>query len=112
MASVETQNGQRLRARSSIRLGTCRSILELGRLPDVFFAVHRLDFEDAVSDDTAGRFHVLNLVAGDEVEIETEAGVTHGLSYAETIVVPAPVGEYELRRVRGGSCKVVKAFVP
>jgi mannose-6-phosphate isomerase class I len=86
--------------------------LELGRLPDVFYAVHRLDFEDAVEDDTAGRFHVLNLVAGDEAEIQTAAGAVHGLAYAETIVVPAAVGRYRLRRVRGAECKVVKAFVP
>ena len=48
--------------------------LELGRLPDLFFAVHRLDFDDAIEDDTAGRFHVLNLVAGEQVEIESGAG--------------------------------------
>jgi mannose-6-phosphate isomerase class I len=86
--------------------------LELGRLPDVFYVVHRLDFEEAVEDDTAGRFHVLNLVAGEEVEIDTSAGAVHGLAYAETIVVPASVGRYRIRRVRGGECKVVKAFVP
>jgi hypothetical protein len=26
-------------------------------------------------------------------------------------VIPGSVGEYRLRRVRGGPCKVVKAFV-
>jgi mannose-6-phosphate isomerase class I len=85
--------------------------LELGRLPDLFFAVHRLDFEGAVDEDTAGRFHVLNLVAGEQVAIESETGV-HDLAYAETVVVPAAVGPYCLRRARGGACKVVKAFVP
>lgn len=86
--------------------------LELGRLPDLVFAVHRLDFEEAVEDDTAGRFHVLNLVAGEQIEIESGAGAVHGLAYAETIVVPASVGPYRLPRVQGGACKVVKAFVP
>lgn len=86
--------------------------LELGRHPDLFFAVHRLDFVDTVDDDTEGRFHVLNLVAGEEVEILTERGDVHPLSYAETIVVPAAVGRYGIRRVRGAGCKVVKAFVP
>ena len=94
-----------------IRRGADWAELELGRLADLFFGVNRLDFDHAVADDTSGRFHVLNLVAGDEVEIETEAGVVHGLSYAETIVIPASVGKYELRRRRGGPCKVVKAFV-
>jgi mannose-6-phosphate isomerase class I len=85
--------------------------LELGRHPDLFFGVNRLDFEDSVVDDTADRFHVLNLVEGDEAEIVTEAGATHALAYAETIVVPASVGAYSIRRVRGGACKIVKAFV-
>ena len=95
-----------------VRGGAGWTELELGRLPDVFFAVHRLEFDETVEDDTAGRFHVLNLVAGDEIEIESEAGVVHPVSYAETIVVPASVGRYRLRRLRGGACKVVKAFVP
>ena len=95
-----------------IREGAGWVELELGRLPDLFFAVHRLDFDDAIEDDTAGRFHVLNLVAGEQVDIEFGAGETHGLAYAETIVIPASVGGYRVRRVRGGPCKVVKAFVP
>ena len=95
-----------------IREGAGWVELELGRLHDLFFAVHRLDFEEVIEDDTAGRFHVLNLVAGEQVDIESSAGEAHGLAYAETIVIPASVGRYRLRRVKGGPCKVVKAFVP
>jgi mannose-6-phosphate isomerase class I len=94
-----------------VRSGPGLTELELGRHPELFFAVHRLDFRDRADDDTAGRFHVLNLVEGDEVVIETEAGRRHGLSYAETLVVPACVGRYQLSRRSGGSCKVVKALV-
>ena len=96
---------------SVVRSGAGWSELALGRPPELFFAVHRLDFEDEIGDDTAGRFHALNLAAGEELEVRTGAGVVHPLSYAETIVIPAAVGEYRLRRVRGGPCKVVKAFV-
>jgi hypothetical protein len=84
--------------------------LELGRIDDLFYGVNRLDFEEDVTDETGGRFHVLNLVEGEAVEIETSRA-THALAYAETIVVPASVGRYRIRRVRGGPCKVVKAFV-
>jgi mannose-6-phosphate isomerase class I len=84
---------------------------QLGALPELFFAVHRLAFDHEVEDDTSGRFHALNLVEGEEVEIETVGGRTHRLSYAETIVVPAAVGAYRIRRVRGGGFRVVKAFV-
>jgi mannose-6-phosphate isomerase class I len=95
----------------ALRAGEDWVELELGRHPDLFFGVNRLDFEESVIDDTEDRFHVLNLVEGDEAEIVTGAGATHSLSYAETIVVPASVGSYEIRRVRGGACRVVKAFV-
>jgi hypothetical protein len=95
----------------ALRGGTDWVELELGRHQDLFFGVNRLDFAESVDDDTADRFHVLNLVEGEEAEIVTEAGATHALAYAETIVVPASVGAYSVRRVRGGACKVVKAFV-
>ncbi|MGH8776571.1 MAG: hypothetical protein ACRDWI_15895 [Jiangellaceae bacterium] len=94
-----------------MRSGPGLTELELGRHPDLFFAVHRLDFHDRAEDDTAGRFHVLNLVEGDEVVVETEAGRVHELAYAETLVVPACVGRYQLCRRGGGPCKVVKALV-
>ena len=107
------RRGRRAHARATRRSGgNGWSELQLGRHPDLFFAVHRLDFADAIEDGTHGRVNVLNLVAGEEVEIETERGDVHPLSYAETIVVPAAVGRYRLRRTRGPGCKVVKAFVP
>jgi mannose-6-phosphate isomerase class I len=85
--------------------------IELGRHPELFFAIHRLDFTSSVEEDTAGRFHVLNLVDGDNVLVETDAGRVHRLGYAETILVPAAVGRYRLRSTAGGTCRVVKAFV-
>jgi mannose-6-phosphate isomerase class I len=96
---------------SVVRSGPGWRELELGRPPELFFAVHRLDFDDEIADRTDGRFHALNLVEGEELEVQTAAGDVHPLSYAETIVIPAAVGDYGLRRVRGGPCKVVKAFV-
>jgi mannose-6-phosphate isomerase class I len=85
--------------------------LSLGCLPELLFEVRRLEFEEEIADDTAGRFHVLNLVAGEEAVVESTGGSSHVLSYAETMVVPAAVGGYRIRRLRGPSCKVVKALV-
>ena len=85
--------------------------LGLGELDELFFGVDRLDFESEVTVETQGRFHVLNLVAGEEVAVETERGDVHPLSSAETLVIPASVGSYRLERRRGPACKVVKAFV-
>lgn len=83
----------------------------IGRHPDLFFAVHRLDIDTIVEDDTRGRFHVLNLVGGDEVTLRTRSGQEHRLAYAETIVVPAAVGPYTITRTGREPARVVKAFV-
>jgi mannose-6-phosphate isomerase class I len=85
--------------------------LRLGELDELFFAVDRLDFENEVAVETRGRFHVLNLVAGEEVAVETARGDSHSLAYAETLVIPASVSGYRLERRRGPACKVVRALV-
>ncbi|RBQ18973.1 hypothetical protein DP939_17455 [Spongiactinospora rosea] len=91
--------------------GEGREVL-LGALPEMFFEVRRLEFDEHVGDDTGGRFHVLNLVEGEEAVIETAAGDRHPLAYAETIVIPASVGPYRISRVRGPACRILKALVP
>jgi mannose-6-phosphate isomerase class I len=82
-------------------------------LPDLFFEVRRLELEpDAtLPDDTGGRFHVLNVVDGTGVVLETEAGDRHDLAYAETLVIPAVVGRYEVRPMDRAPVRVVKALV-
>ncbi|MCX5536974.1 class I mannose-6-phosphate isomerase [Streptomyces sp. NBC_00006] len=85
----------------------------IGALDEMFYEVRRyaLDAGAEAQDDTAGRFHVLNVVDGDGVTLHTEAGDTHALSYAETLTVPAAVGRYRLRAADGGPVRVVKALV-
>ncbi|MEP6649222.1 MAG: hypothetical protein ABJA74_04815 [Lapillicoccus sp.] len=85
----------------------------LGALPEMFFEVRRLVLDTAsqAPDDTAGRFHVLNVVDGAGVTIETAAGYRHPLAYAETLLVPAAVGRYTLHRQDEARVRVVKALV-
>jgi mannose-6-phosphate isomerase class I len=85
----------------------------LGALPEMFFEVRRLvlDAASEAPDDTAGRFHVLNVVEGSGVTIETADGYRHPLAYAESLLVPAAVGRYTLRRHGDGEVRVVKALV-
>ncbi|MEV5607286.1 class I mannose-6-phosphate isomerase [Streptomyces sp. NPDC052225] len=85
----------------------------IGALPEMFYAVHRLVVESgaAVEDDTAGRFHILNVAAGQGCVIETHDGRTHSLAFAETLTVPAAVGGYRLRPLGGDPVQVVKALV-
>lgn len=84
----------------------------IGALDEMFYEVRRftLDAGAEATDDTAGRFHVLNVVEGEGVEIRTAAGAAHPLSYAETLTVPAAVGPYRVA-ARGGPARVVKALV-
>ncbi|OIJ90439.1 class I mannose-6-phosphate isomerase [Streptomyces colonosanans] len=84
----------------------------LGALDEMFYEVRRytLDAGAAAGDDTAGRFHVLNVVEGEGVIVETAAGDRHELSYGETLTVPAAAGAYRLCAT-GSPVKVVKALV-
>jgi hypothetical protein len=87
----------------------------LGRLPEMFYDVQRLvlDARATAPADTGGRFHVLNLVEGDMAIIRTPDGAAgwreHVLAYAETLVIPAAVGHYEV--TAGSSARLVRAAV-
>jgi mannose-6-phosphate isomerase class I len=84
----------------------------LGVLPQLFFEVRRVVIEPSgnARADTAGRFHVLNVVSGAGVVIETDTG-TYSLVYAETLVVPASVGAYQITALGTTPVMVVKALV-
>ncbi|MFD3583195.1 class I mannose-6-phosphate isomerase [Streptomyces sp. NPDC058683] len=85
----------------------------IGRLPEMFFEVRRLELApDAVADDdTDHRFHVINVVAGDGILLETNSGHGFELAYAETLTVPASVGAYRVRALGAAPVRYVKALV-
>ncbi|MFE0172166.1 class I mannose-6-phosphate isomerase [Streptomyces sp. NPDC059002] len=85
----------------------------IGALDEMFYEVRRhvIGEEAEVPDDTAGRFHVLNVVEGEGVLLRTAAGDRYTLSYAETLTVPAAVGAYRLTAIGAAPVKVVKALV-
>ena len=84
-----------------------------GELSDMFFEVWRfqLDPDFAVREHTAGRFHVLNGVEGARITIITSSGALGGLVYAETAVVPAAVGAYDVKAWGPKQVRVVKESV-
>lgn len=85
----------------------------LGALPEMFYAVHRLVVAQGreAPDDTAGRFHILNVAQGEGAVVETRDGRTHTMAFAETLTVPASVGAYRVRAVGGDEVRIVKALV-
>jgi quercetin dioxygenase-like cupin family protein len=84
----------------------------LGALPEMFFEVHRLVLEPGTTaqQHTADRFQVLNVVEGDGAVISW-AGRKHELAYAETMVVPAAVGDFEVSALGATDVRIVRAFV-
>jgi mannose-6-phosphate isomerase class I len=86
-------------------------IVHLPTHPDHFYDVHRLEFSGRIEVETLGSPHVLMLVEGDAVTIETEGGAVETFYYAETFVVPAAAGAYGLTYHGPGRGMVVKAFV-
>lgn len=96
------------RPRSVRSVGSCSEEI-IGELPEMFFQVRRvvLDGPDPLSDDATDGFHVLTVVEGGGAMVNG-----HVLSYAETIVVPAATGRYELTRIGAERVRLVKALVP
>jgi mannose-6-phosphate isomerase class I len=76
-----------------------------------FYDVHRLEFASKIDVGTNGSFHVLNLVEGDSIMLETANGMQQRFSYAETFVVPAAAVHYRLVNMGSSPVKVIKAFM-
>ncbi|MHB8502471.1 MAG: class I mannose-6-phosphate isomerase [Candidatus Acidiferrales bacterium] len=73
-------------------------------------------FRGKVPHDTGGEVNVLNLVQGEEATIESPGGAFEPflLHYAETVIVPAGVGQYTIRPhgpAQHTECATVKAYV-
>jgi mannose-6-phosphate isomerase class I len=87
---------------------------ELIHLPthtDHFYDVHRFDLSTAVEARTGGSPHVLNVVAGPSVLLETPGHPPHRFAFGETFILPAATETYRLSSDTGQPVKVVKAFL-
>lgn len=78
--------------------------------PAHFYDVHRIEFDDSVEVMTGNQCHVMNLVEGEAVLLETENGLCQRFYFGETFVVPAATHSYRLTNEGQGTAKVVKAF--
>lgn len=86
-------------------------IVHLPTHSDHFYDVHRLEFDEEILVATENCFHVLMLVEGEALSIQTEDGTSHRYAYAETFVVPAAAGSYKLTNLGRGRARVIKAFL-
>lgn len=86
-------------------------LLHLPTHAEHFYDVHRLEFRGTVNVQTDNVCHVLMLVEGQSLILETQDGTKKHFAFAETFVVPAAAASYTLTHVGGGEAKVVKAFL-
>jgi mannose-6-phosphate isomerase class I len=96
---------------SLLKSGEDWQIQHLPTHPAHFYDVHRIEFETSVSVGTEGSPHLLMLVEGTALRLETCNGKSQRFNYAETFLVPAAAECYRLINESTSRAKVVKAFL-
>lgn len=94
-----------------IEKGSNWAVVHLSTHADHYYDIHRLEFDTEISVSTDQVCHVLMLVEGTAVEVETQAGFTAVFNYAETFIIPAATSHYRVINKGSGVAKVIKAFV-
>lgn len=79
--------------------------------PKHFYDIHRYEFDHQVQIDTAGSCHIMMLVEGNAITVETKKGFRQRFHYAETFVIPAAAESYVLINEGDKEAKVVKGFL-
>lgn len=88
-------------------------LVHLPTHPEHFYDVHRYELSagTTIQVGTLRSCHVLSLVEGKTVVLETKHGLIKQFNYAETFVVTAGAESYQLTNNTGQPIKVVRAFI-
>ena len=86
-------------------------IVHLPTHPDHFYDVHRFDFVQQIEAETGDSCHVMSVVEGQSVILETAGGMRQRFNYAETFVIPAAAGRYRLINDGSQPIKVIDCFL-
>lgn len=91
-----------------IQRGRDWELVHLPTHPKHFYDVYRYEFDSDVELDTEGDdMHIMSLVEGTTIQIETENGYSQHFNYIETFVVPAQAGKFKLKNLGDTRAKVV-----
>ena len=93
-----------------IRTGEGFTEKAVGEHDLLYFSLRNLIFEKEMTDNTAGNFHVLALVDGERVRVESAADPAKRfiMNFLDVVVVPASLGEYRLVNEGAGTVTVHK----
>ena len=85
----------------------------LGKFKDMVFEVHRFEFKTTIEDDTKEVPHVLSMVKGERVLIQSRVFRERQfvLNFSETVIVPACFGKYVIINQGNAPCHVLKTIV-
>lgn len=64
----------------------------------LYFTLRRLEFEKSIEDNTGGKFHVLTLVDGEKVMVQSvdHPELCYTQNYLDIVIVPANMGKYTI----------------
>jgi mannose-6-phosphate isomerase class I len=94
-----------------IQKGEDWQLVHLPTHQEHFYDVHRVEFDNEISIDTHNCCHVMMLVEGESILLETADGTKQAFAYAETFVIPAAANSYKLTNLGDKRAKVIKAFL-
>lgn len=96
---------------SAKKISNDYTLVHLPTHPEHFYDIQRHEFRGSISLETNNSPHVLSLVEGKTVEVETPDGSTRVYNYAETFVIPAGTKTWVLKTKDDTPVKVVDAFL-
>ncbi len=106
-------NNNVVQAPRTVREGKDWKETILGEHDLLYFSLRHLEFEKEIEDNTNGKFHVLSLVNGQSVIIESidNPELSYKQNFLDIVVVPASMGRYRIRNLTNNPVIIHKTML-